>query len=85
MSNFNLTDFRQSHPWAAGILAASAALALASVIVLFGWNSFATTVLEMEAIRFKEALGLTLLLGVTGRLLSPARRRAHRSARSESQ
>lgn len=85
MSDLNLRNVGRSHPWAAGILAASATLALASAIVLFAWNSFAVPVLEMDAIRFKEALGLTLLLGVAGRLLSPSKRHAHRPARSENQ
>jgi hypothetical protein len=85
MSKFNLTQFSHSYPRSAGFIAASGALALAAVIVLFAWNSFAVSVLEVDALRFKEALGLTLLVGVTGRLLAPTRRHDHRHHRTEHQ
>ena len=78
MSKLDLREFGRLHPRTAGTVAASAALAFAAVIVLFAWNSFAVPVLEADTLRFKEALGLTLLLSVTGRLIAPARRREHR-------
>jgi len=65
-------------------MTAASALAVAAVVVLFAWNSFAVPVLDMDALRFKEALGLTLLIGVTGRLLSPASHRDSRHRRTES-
>lgn len=74
MSKFNLTEFSHSYPRSAGFIAVAGALTLATVIVLFAWNSFAVPVLEADTLRFKEALGLTLLISVAGRLLAPARR-----------
>ncbi len=56
------------------------ALAAVAIVVLFAWNSFAVPVLDAEMLRFKEALGLTLLVAITGRLFAP---RDHRHARIE--
>jgi len=56
-------------------------VAAAAIVVLFAWNSFAVTVLDAAALRFKEALGLTLLVAIAGRLFAP---RTHRHARLES-
>lgn len=85
MSKFNLRHFRNSYPRSAGFVAVTGALTTATVIVLFAWNSFAVPVLDADTLRFKEALGLTLLAVVAGRLLAPARRRKHRQHWTENQ
>lgn len=82
MSKLDLKTFSHSYPRSAGIVIASGTLALVAIIVLFAWNSFAVPVLEMDTLRFKEALGLTLLVAIAGRLFAP-RRHGHRSNRIE--
>jgi len=80
----NTYHSNHSFRWRAGIrhvAAALGAVTAAAVVVLFAWNSFAVTVLDAEALRFKEALGLTLLVAIAGRLFAP---RSHRHARLES-
>ncbi len=74
MSKFNLRGLCHAHPRFAGVIAAVGTLALAAVIVLFAWNSFAVPVFEVDALRYKEALGLTLLISVAGHLLRPRHR-----------
>lgn len=56
------------------VAAALGALTATAILVLFAWNSFAVTVLDAEALRFKEALGLTLLVAIAGRLFIPRSR-----------
>ena len=85
MSKLDLKAFSHSYPRSAGIVVASGALALTAVIVLFAWNSFAVPVLEMGTLRFREALGLTLLVAIAGRLLAPARHHGHRRDRTRRQ
>ncbi len=63
------------------VAAALGTLLAAAIVVLFAWNSFAVTVLGAEALQFKEALGLTLLVAIAGRLFAPRR---HGHARLES-
>ena len=63
------------------VATAMGALAAVAVVVLFAWNSFAVPVLDAEMLRFKEALGLTLLVAIAGRLFAS---RDHRHARLES-
>lgn len=65
------TRFVTRHPRIAAVATALALLLLASVSVLFGWNSFAVPVLDLGRLQLREALGLTLLLTVCGRLLAP--------------
>ena len=50
-----------------------AGLAGLALVVLFAWNSFAVPVLDADSLRFKEALGLTLLTAIAGRLLTAGR------------
>lgn len=75
MTHNHLNPFVQRYPRTAATIATVGSLALAAVIVLFAWNSFAVPVLELAKLQFREALGLTLLLVIAGRLLVPGRRR----------
>lgn len=59
----------ETHPVIAKVLATFALVAAAATLVLWSWNSFAPDVLGLDAIRFKQALGLTLLSLVVGRLM----------------
>lgn len=63
------------HPSVRATVVAAGLLAGATVIVLFSWNSFAPDLFGLEALRFKQALGLTLFTAVVGRLLVPHRSR----------
>lgn len=83
MTDMNPKHFTNDHPRLAAALTSAAALLLVAVIVLFAWNSFAMPVLDLARIQFKEALGLTLLLAVVGRLLVPGRRHTHGGHRAE--
>ena len=73
----------RSSNWRAAVrhvTAALVALSAAAILVLFAWNSFAVTVLGAATLRFKEALGLTLLAALAARLVT---RRRHDHARLE--
>ena len=83
MTYLNSRNFTGNHPRLTALLTLVASLALVAVIVLFAWNSFAVPVLDLTRLQFKEALGLTLLLAVSGRLLSPGRPHAHRDHRAQ--
>ena len=77
----NAYDSMPSPQWQPKILrvaTAIGALAAVAIIVLFAWNSFAVPVLDAEMLRFKEALGLTLLVAIAGRLFAS---HDHRHAR----
>lgn len=80
MSKFDLRELGHSHPWFASVIAVIGTLALAAVVVLFAWNSFAVPVFDLDALRYKEALGLTLLVSVLGHLLRPRHRRRYRQS-----
>lgn len=67
--------FAQRYPRTTATIAIAGLLALAAVIVVFAWNSFAVPVFELAELQFREALGLTLLLAITAKLLAPGRRR----------
>ncbi len=82
MINSNPRGFVTEHPRLAAVLTFVALLSLLAVVVLFAWNSFAVPVLELSRLQFKEAVGLTLLLAVAGRLLAPGRQHAHRDPRA---
>jgi len=74
------TSSSQWQPRVQRVATAIGALAAVAVIVLFAWNSFAVPVLDAETLRFREALGLTLLVAIAGRLFAS---RDHRHARLE--
>jgi len=71
MNHSTISSRLHAYPLIAASVAIFFYLAAATIIVLFGWNSFAVPVLELDRIGFREALGLTLLLAVAGRLISP--------------
>jgi hypothetical protein len=45
-----------------------------SLAVVAGWNMALPEILEVDAIRYKHAVGLVVLASVFGHLLSPRRR-----------
>jgi len=80
MTDNDIWKHARGHKAAVRAFAAVGTLALAATLVLFAWNSFAVPVLDAEVLRFKEAIGLTLLVAIAGRLFSP---RDHRDERIE--
>jgi len=60
----------ETHPVIVKVLTAFALIAAAATLVLWSWNSFAPDILGLDVIRFKQALGLTLLSLVVGRLVA---------------
>ena len=60
----------ETHPVILKVLTTFALIAVPATLVLWSWNSFAPDVLGLDAIGFKQALGLTLLSLVVGRLVA---------------
>ena len=60
----------ETHPVIVKALTGSALIMAAATVMLWSWNSFAPDVLGFDAIHFKQALGLTLLSLVVGRLVA---------------
>ena len=84
MTHRALHRYARNHPAVFSSLWLAASLALAAIVILFSWNSFATAVLDLGPLQFREALGLTLLLAVAGRLLSGRTRHAAHRHRDQS-
>ena len=80
MNDYDSMSSPRWQPKLRRVATAIGALAAVAIVVLFAWNSFAVPVLDAEMLRFKEALGRTLLVAIAGRLFAS---RDHRHARIE--